>query len=629
MSISKFPISTSTSRIWLSNEKEPDSYGEFAGSFEKAGFGDLQLQIACDSCYAVWLNGKLAAFSACGDYPWYKLYDSINITDRCKNHNELLIQVWYIGVPSQTYYVGSPGLMFEITQGDRVLLASGKDILCRKNTCYRSGYQKVITGQMGLSFCYDASVPELPVFEKSIELPVWENLIARQAPLGLTGRAKVNVTELPDGYLIDMGEETVGFLDLEFVSPNAQKLTVCFGEHLVDGQVPRKIGTRDFSVEYIAKPGENRYLNPFRRLAGRYLQVICETPLEHSYMGLQKVELPVVEKQVIFADALDQKIYNVSVNTLKKCMHEHYEDCPWREQAMYTMDSRNQMLCGYEAFEDFGYQRQNLLLMAQGQRKDGLLSLCFPAGSDIPIPFFSLVYLMQLSEYVQYSGDREMLKTVAPVVHRMMDAFTGRREENGLIANLPYPYWNFYEWEKESNHEEETVRKPTDPYEKKYDLILNAMYVYASGIYNRLYHRELDTAKTVKAIHSTFYVQEKGLYKLSTKGEYFSRLGNSMALLIGLGDEALADKLLGGTELIPVTLSMSAFFYDALLRFGQRYSQWIVNDIRKRYKMMLDAGATTFWETEKGWQDFDNAGSLCHGWSAIPVYYLKKLLLQA
>ena len=41
---------------------------------------------------------------------------------------------------------------------------------------------------------------------------------------------------------------------------------------------------------------------------------------------------------------------------------------------------------------------------------------------------------------------------------------------------------------------------------------------------------------------------------------------------------------------------------------------------------MLEAGATTFWETEKGESDFDNAGSLCHGWSAMPVHYYHRLL---
>ena len=47
-------------------------------------------------------------------------------------------------------------------------------------------------------------------------------------------------------------------------------------------------------------------------------------------------------------------------------------------------------------------------------------------------------------------------------------------------------------------------------------------------------------------------------------------------------------------------------------------------DIKKKYSYMLKKRATTFWETEKGWKDFDNAGSLCHGWSAIPVYYIIK-----
>ncbi|MFQ7077041.1 MAG: hypothetical protein ACLRSW_03420 [Christensenellaceae bacterium] len=40
---------------------------------------------------------------------------------------------------------------------------------------------------------------------------------------------------------------------------------------------------------------------------------------------------------------------------------------------------------------------------------------------------------------------------------------------------------------------------------------------------------------------------------------------------------------------------------------------------------MLKRGATTFWETIKGEADFEGAGSLCHGWSAVPVYVAWKL----
>ena len=36
---------------------------------------------------------------------------------------------------------------------------------------------------------------------------------------------------------------------------------------------------------------------------------------------------------------------------------------------------------------------------------------------------------------------------------------------------------------------------------------------------------------------------------------------------------------------------------------------------------MLYQGATSFWETEEGASDFGHAGSLCHGWSAMPAYF--------
>ena len=52
----------------------------------------------------------------------------------------------------------------------------------------------------------------------------------------------------------------------------------------------------------------------------------------------------------------------------------------------------------------------------------------------------------------------------------------------------------------------------------------------------------------------------------------------------------------------------------------------IIKDIEEKYGYMLSCGATTFWETIDGWHAFSDAGSLCHGWSALPAYYLKTLL---
>ena len=43
---------------------------------------------------------------------------------------------------------------------------------------------------------------------------------------------------------------------------------------------------------------------------------------------------------------------------------------------------------------------------------------------------------------------------------------------------------------------------------------------------------------------------------------------------------------------------------------------------------MFAVGTTTVWETDKGVSDFNNAGSLCLGWSALPVYYIHLVLCR-
>ena len=68
---------------------------------------------------------------------------------------------------------------------------------------------------------------------------------------------------------------------------------------------------------------------------------------------------------------------------------------------------------------------------------------------------------------------------------------------------------------------------------------------------------------------------------------------------------------------------MKCFKYDALLKTDIKHKDTVLEEIRKTYTPMLKTG--TVWETDKGESDFDGAGSLCHGWSAIPVYYYHKL----
>lgn len=124
-------------------------------------------------------------------------------------------------------------------------------------------------------------------------------------------------------------------------------------------------------------------------------------------------------------------------------------------------------------------------MIAKGLRKDGLLSICFPAGNDVPIPFFSLVYVMQVWEYIEHTRDRSILKDTGNILETIMQAFTSRVEENGLIADFDYPYWNFYEWTDGSDNAWQIFRKKSDAGVKQYDLLLNCFYVIACKYYEK------------------------------------------------------------------------------------------------------------------------------------------------
>ena len=109
------------------------------------------------------------------------------------------------------------------------------------------------------------------------------------------------------------------------------------------------------------------------------------------------------------------------------------------------------------------------------------------------------------------------------------------------------------------------------------------------------------------------------------ESEQVSELVNALAILAEVCTaeeekriaEALTDEKSG---LAPITLSMLCFKYDALIKVdGGKYKDYILNNIRTKYKMMLDFGSSTVWETEDILTHA--AGSLCHGWSALPIYY--------
>ena len=616
--------------IWQNRENTPDEYVEFSFRFAMPKNRQAVMNIAADSNYVLSINGKVAAFGQYADYPDYKVYDSVDVSAYLQEDNEVSLLVWYYGIDTQTYIKDNAGVIFEIKSGDEILAQSNEEIDCRICSLYENHRNKLITVQLGQSFKYYGNRIEAGEFSKAVAVEKSKNLFIRPNEKLVVGeRQPISITDYGNSYLIDLGQETVGFIDLDFDSDGEQEILISYGEYLFNNQVRRIINNAmDYSVVYVAKSGKNEYVNYFRRIAGRYLQVYYQKPINIRYIGVRSVDYPINIKPNFLKDETRRKIYDTSLRTLRACMHEHFEDCPWREQALYTLDARNEMLASYCAFDDFKFIRSNLSLISHGVREDGLLCICYPSGMDFPIPFFSLAYAIQLAEYVDRSGDVSILDEAFDAVTTVMKTFISRVDACGLIDAFPYPYWNFYEWTDGSVDVEHRMR--TDPNEKrnKYDLILNCMFLHSIRHYKKLcaykgVSFDFDESKMREAIQKTFYDEEKGLYRATTQGKpFYTTLGNSLAVLCGFGGEKLTESILHSDCIIPITLSMSTFLYEALLKVnGQKYKEFILSDIDRKYSTMLKKGATTFWETEDGAAALCDTGTLCHGWSAMPIYY--------
>lgn len=620
--------------IWASCAEGADQYTEYVFNVKKAN-NSAFINISCDSDYTLFINGSYVASNQYGDFEHYKIYDSIDITSHLtKEDNNVKILAYHCGVNTQRYRYAKAGLIFEIISGNEIIAYSDESISSRLCPTYESGRKKFISSQLGFSFAYNATKENKLGYGKSVI--VEKSTVFYQRPIKkLTVGKRVNVKEVikksPTHYLIDLGAEVVGLATLEFNSKSEQKIEVAYGESLDDGCVRKNIGGRCFAFEYTAKIGKNIFTDYMMRLACRYLEVFCEKPIEIEYIGILPQAYDVDEIQYQTKNDLQNRIYGACVNTLRLCMMEHYVDTPWREQCLYAFDSRNQMLCGYYAFENKNkdYARANLKLMGQDRRTDGLLSICYPCGTELAIPSFSLYYIIAMKEYAEYTRDLTLAEELLDKMRSILDEFSGNME-NGLVCKFTTENkWNFYDW---SDYLDGWGEKPTH----KCDLILNCLYVMALDSFNCLaislgeqsYTRV--TAENVRERIKDEFLTDEG-FTLHKNENQYTELGNALAVLAGVADKDIANKICDkiiSRCFTPASLSMNVWKYEALLKINtEKYSKAVLNEIEDNYKPMVELG-NTVWETVVGSADFDNAGSLCHGWSAVPVYIYHKLGLM-
>lgn len=645
-----------------------------------------ELLLAADTNVMAWCNGVEAGRGQYPDFPWLKSFTRISLAGKLKTgKNVLAVLAYHVGRDGfSTCMNSTPYMAAAVVDGEQILAVSSPEWRCNEETGWQNGPRALRSGQCCFSTAFDARilsgwtepdhddsdwknavvscadlrwrerpVPPCRVGDAIDGTPVKYGTFKRKEDLPDIGRVMVNdqyfyTASMPvsagddDGVfaIFDLGKESCGFLTFEVEVPEGAVIDYAHGEHLDDGVVRALIYDRNFAERYIARAGINRHELVFHRCGLRYLQLnisnLNGAPVRIIRAGIRPWDYPLPEAAPFISDDLPSlNLRTVAQRTLELCMHEHYEDCVWREQSMYAYDSRNQALYGHYLWENYDFVDAAYQLLADsyplGREEMHLMALCAPSTLKLSIPVFSFIWTSAARELYLYSGKRDLFDRNVEMIRDMTeDVFSRRDPATGLYhTGTGKKRWNFYEWSAGlDNWGREAA---PGEYHAAYNLYLIEMLdncaALTDGSEAERYAERADALR--KAVHRNFWDAEKNAYATGLDNGVFGPHYHDHIQYLALRNKVVPDAeiqekltatLFAGT-LIPATLSALPYLVDAVMPLSPEARTYAADLIRRTYGAMVEKGATTLWETAKGADDFGKAGSLCHGWSSLPVYY--------
>lgn len=661
--------------IW-SRDRIPENQHVCFRTVFKGGSGNM-LHISADSDFVAFLNGVKVGQGQFSDWPEEKTYSSFDVSSALlPGRNVLAVLAYYRGRGFSTYAPGAPGLIAEL--GDA---ASGPHWRCRPHPAFTSGEIAVTTGQLGFCAAFDARqedawcepdyddshwefacevesrtlaprpVPSLcylpPVPGKCVmqgqlfrrrEEETFAASMAADFLLTLpAAEAFGALSENANGYfaIVDLGAAYAGLLNVRLSAPAGTVCDLSVGEHLDDGRIRSKIGYRNFADRYICREGKNEFEFPFRRVAGRYVGIhitnVNSGSVTLNYLGIAPTEVSLPQSaEFVTPDRLFNRRYQVAVRTMTLCMHEHYEDCPWREQALYAYDSRNQALYGYYRWGNYRFARASIDLLGRDLRPDGLLQLCAPCRIELTIPAFSFVWVSEIAEYELHSGDLTLFDRYCGQIETMLQAVLPRYDASNGLFTLPDQkfHWHFYEW---------TPGLDGIPFGTRTGIHagFNLYFYEMIGSYLTMLERRGRSNETFSrirrdlghAIHRQFWDEENQAYATCLhdgKRQGFHEHIQALALYNRIVPEAQVPMLLATLQsrtLASIAFNALCYLIRALMRCSPESRQEASARLTAAFEPLILAGASTLWETAQGAADFNGAGSLCHAWSSTDVYF--------
>ncbi len=378
-------------------------------------------------------------------------------------------------------------------------------------------------------------------------------------------------------------------------------------------------------------------MEPFWFRTFRFVQIKIKTAgeaLRLKSFCYEETGYPLeVKTKVETSDPALQEIWEISERTLRRCMHESYEDCPFYEQLQYAMDTRAQILYTYQTAADDRLARKCMDDFKRSQRYDGLLNCCYPSVTPNVIPGFSIYYILMLHDHMMYFGDRSLIEEHMTTVENILDFFGKNLDPKGYVGkigglNVLARYWSFIDWttqwDETTGVPDATLQGPITMESLLYLLGLQKAKELASYIgREETAQRFAERGEKLKKAILTWCVGADGMLQDGPGVDAYSQHCQVFAVLTDLlpieqGRKNLQKTLENKKAYAQCSVAMSYYLFRALEKTDlYRYTA----DYWQIWKNMIKNHLTTCVEDEV------SGRSDCHAWGAVALYELPAAVL--
>jgi len=460
--------------------------------------------------------------------------------------------------------------------------------------------------------------------------------------MGWNGEGSITIPAQPSGTAFALVISLDGYWNgrLRFTASGAAGtiIDVAWHETLTDGRFDvRK--TRVYTADrFILADGSN-VIAPEDWICGRFMQLTFRqvtAPLQIQGLCFERDEYP-LRSVLTFtsSDSRLERIVDISMNAVRRCMHDNIMDCPWRERRQWIGDVQRIALINHLAFGDRALVRAVLRQQVHLQEASGRMWVCVPIWEEYPTQ--SMEWLRAVLEYQHHTGDRTLLTEVFDNAEHLHRWFMRQRDTQGLFTVQTRPVMNWMDnpFAKIRQHQFSTAFLGQN---LRYLLFLDDMATCFRG-----QGRSEEATRVVAERHnmmariiSHFSDAPTGLLRDCADpgiAATFSDLGHALAVCAGVPHAAaLWQRFTAFAAQKPEAIIHASPFgkyhvHQALALLGQHDE--IVRDILTCWGPMVDAGADTTWEwfPGHGGGTISQQGSHCHGWAGIPVVALVGMVL--